>query len=155
MVPCSLAVTHCILGSFSWFFVVCCFFFKINFCQTVWMLIRPDDLLSSGLIWVQTVCQGYQQTTLVDKEFNKLTEHTLFCWNSDIFTTKNDSMNFILFWFSGAPTRFFSKMELKIKVPLINFIFVLSAGRMLLLPVKVKKCFAFAHWSDKRVHYAV
>ena len=26
----------------------------------------PDD--SSGLICVQTVCQGYQQTTLVDKE---------------------------------------------------------------------------------------
>ena len=35
-------------------------------CQTVWTLIRPDD--SSGLIWVQPVCQGYQQTTLVDKE---------------------------------------------------------------------------------------
>ena len=30
--------------------------------------IRPDN--SSGLIWVQTVCQGYQQTTLVDKELN-------------------------------------------------------------------------------------
>ena len=55
-------------------------FFKFNFlkkkilsglpseCQTFWTLIRPDDLL--GLIWVQTVCQGYQQTTLVDKEFN-------------------------------------------------------------------------------------
>ena len=47
-------------------------FFKINFlknyfrkfhqCQTVWILIRPDVL--SGLIWVQTVCKGYQQTTL-------------------------------------------------------------------------------------------
>ena len=36
-------------------------------CQTVWTLIRPDD--SSGLIWVQTVCQGYQQTTLVDKDY--------------------------------------------------------------------------------------
>ena len=35
-------------------------------CQTVWTLTRPDD--SSGLVWVQTVCQGYQQTTLVDKE---------------------------------------------------------------------------------------
>ena len=34
-------------------------------CQTVWTLIRPDDL--SGLIWVLTVYQGYQQTTLVDK----------------------------------------------------------------------------------------
>ena len=27
-------------------------------CQTVWTL----------MIWAQTVCQGYQQTTLVDKE---------------------------------------------------------------------------------------
>ena len=35
-------------------------------CQTVWTLIRPDYL--SGLIWVETVCQGYQQTTLEDKE---------------------------------------------------------------------------------------
>ena len=35
-------------------------------CQTVWTLIRPDN--SSGLIWVQTVGQGYQQTTLLDKE---------------------------------------------------------------------------------------
>ena len=36
-------------------------------CQTVWNQIRPDVL--SGLIWVQTVCEGYQQTTLVGKEF--------------------------------------------------------------------------------------
>ena len=30
-------------------------------CQTDWIQIRPDNL--SGLIWVQTVCKGYQQTT--------------------------------------------------------------------------------------------
>ena len=46
-------------------------FSKINFskpsskmpleCQTVWIQIRPDNL--SGLIWVQSVCKGYQQTT--------------------------------------------------------------------------------------------
>ena len=35
-------------------------------CQTVWVQIRTDIL--SVLIWVQTVCKGYQQTTLVDKE---------------------------------------------------------------------------------------
>ena len=29
--------------------------------QTVWIQIRPDIL--SGLIWVQTVCKGHQQTT--------------------------------------------------------------------------------------------
>ena len=33
----------------------------------------PDQARrSSGLIWVQTVCQGYQQTTLVDKEVKTL-----------------------------------------------------------------------------------
>ena len=31
--------------------------------QTVWFQIRPDIL--SGLIWVQTVCKGYQQMTKV------------------------------------------------------------------------------------------
>ena len=28
-------------------------------CQTVWIQIRPDIL--SSLIWIQTVCKGYQQ----------------------------------------------------------------------------------------------
>ena len=32
-------------------------------CQTVWIQIRTDTL--SVLIWVQTVCKGYQQTTNV------------------------------------------------------------------------------------------
>ena len=36
-------------------------------CQTVWIQIRPDKM--SGLIWVQTVCKYYQQTTKVGKEF--------------------------------------------------------------------------------------
>ena len=39
-------------------------------CQTVWTLIRPVD--SSGLIWVQIVCQGFQQTTLLGKELKLL-----------------------------------------------------------------------------------
>ena len=38
-----------------------CFFFQYHQCQTVWILIRPDIL--SGLIWVQTICKDYQQTT--------------------------------------------------------------------------------------------
>ena len=47
------------------------FFLKISSgippeCQTVWIQIRPTILL--GLIWVQTVYKGYQQTTLGDKE---------------------------------------------------------------------------------------
>ena len=32
-----------------------------SWCQTVWIQIRSNILL--GLIWVQTVCKGYQQTT--------------------------------------------------------------------------------------------
>ena len=35
-------------------------------CQTVWIQIKPGILL--GLIWVQTVCKCYQQTTPVGKE---------------------------------------------------------------------------------------
>ena len=44
-------------------------------CQTVLTLIRPDN--SSGLIWVKTVCQGYQQMTLVDKELKRQTQQKL------------------------------------------------------------------------------
>ena len=66
----------CPLGNFPCIFVVC-WFFQINFfenfllgipseCHTVWFQIISDVL--SGLIWVQTVCKCYQQTTLVGKE---------------------------------------------------------------------------------------
>ena len=65
--------------AFVCIFVVCWFFFQNQLfgkiisgisseCQTVWILIRPDIL--SGLILVQTVCKGYQQTTLVGTELN-------------------------------------------------------------------------------------
>ena len=37
-------------------------------CQTVWIQIRPD--IMSGLIWVQTICKGYQQSTLGGKDLN-------------------------------------------------------------------------------------
>ena len=42
-------------------------------CQTDWVQIRPDIL--SGLIWVQTVCKGYQQiakVTVSKEEFKWL-----------------------------------------------------------------------------------
>ena len=35
-------------------------------CQTYWIQIRPDIFL--GLIWVQTVCKGYQQRMLAEEE---------------------------------------------------------------------------------------
>ena len=38
------------------------FFQEYHKCQTVWIQTRPDIL--SGLIWVKTVCKGYQQTAL-------------------------------------------------------------------------------------------
>ena len=41
-------------------------FFHQSVLQTVWIQIRPDVL--SGLIWFQTVCKIYQQTTSRDKE---------------------------------------------------------------------------------------
>ena len=81
-----------ILGSFV------CFlssdeFFKINFflkilsgvlskCQTDWIQIRPNFLL--GLIWVQSVCKGYQQMTLVGKEFK---------WKYSICSGKHTPVN--------------------------------------------------------------
>ena len=34
-------------------------------CQTSWIQIMLDVLL--GLVWVQSVCKGYEQTTLGDK----------------------------------------------------------------------------------------
>ena len=62
--------------------------FKINFvfktlpeCQTVWTQIRTDMLLV--LIWVQTVCKGFQQTAKVttSKERIKGCSFTLtFSW---------------------------------------------------------------------------
>ena len=39
-------------------------------CQTDWIQIRSVILL--GLIWVLTVCKGYQQTTLGGKELKLL-----------------------------------------------------------------------------------
>ena len=49
-----------------------CWIFSIpSGCQTDWVQMRPDIL--PGLIWVQTVCKGYQQIPklpLADKELN-------------------------------------------------------------------------------------
>ena len=69
-------LTLCPLGNFFCLFVVCWFFSRSTFmknsfknhseCQTVWIQIRPD--VASGLIWVQTVCKSYQQTTLGGEE---------------------------------------------------------------------------------------
>ena len=39
-------------------------------CQADWIQTRPNIL--SGLIWVQTVCKNYQQTTLGDNELGHI-----------------------------------------------------------------------------------
>ena len=44
-------------------------------CQTVKTQIRPDIL--SGLIWVQTVCKVYEQTTQAGKELIIMTYHQM------------------------------------------------------------------------------
>ena len=45
-------------------------FFNTIRYQTVWTQIRPN--VFSGLIWVQTVCKGYQQTTKSPLAIKKL-----------------------------------------------------------------------------------
>ena len=69
-------LTLCPLGKFSRLFVSAVFFSKSTFsknsfrnmieCQTIWIQNRPDIL--SGLIWYQTICKTFQQTTLGDKD---------------------------------------------------------------------------------------
>ena len=44
----------------------------------------------SGLIWVQSVCNGYEQTTLVGKELNKANNKTVF-FSLTLLTYKNES----------------------------------------------------------------
>ena len=64
----------CMLGSCACFLVVCQLVSINSFRKTirvsVGIQIRPDFL--SGLIWVQTICKGYQQMTLVGKELKTI-----------------------------------------------------------------------------------
>ena len=71
----SFLLTFCMLGNFSCFYYQLLNFFQNDFplfkkffqeqyqSQTVWIQIRTDIL--SVLIWVQTVCIGYQHMTKV------------------------------------------------------------------------------------------
>ena len=69
-------LTHCILFFFHAILSSADFFLKINvlknFFQEYHQNVKQFGPLS-GLIWVQTVCKGYQQTALVDKELIKHT----------------------------------------------------------------------------------
>ena len=83
-----MILTLCLQGNFFYDILSSAdFFLKSTFskrvsrlvseCQTVWVEIRPNVL--SGLIWVQTVCKGYQQMTLVGKELRKKERHLSYC----------------------------------------------------------------------------
>ena len=84
----SASLILCMLGNLSWFFMFADYqlFRKIlsgipTFCQA-WIQIRPDIL--SGLIWVQTACNGYYLLagdTIIDKEWRKIVKIilTFFC----------------------------------------------------------------------------
>ena len=84
------------LGIFFIIFGLLPIFLKINtfknffsgipsLCQTVWIQIRPDKM--SGLIWVQTDCISYQQTTLTSN-FSEVTgfKRIKFAFLSTIFS---------------------------------------------------------------------
>ena len=73
----------------------CLFFFQNHFfeiffqeyhqCQTVWIQIRSNVM--SSLIWVQTVCKGYQQPKLIGR-VNNFLNNKFICNSvrSDIYT---------------------------------------------------------------------
>ena len=65
-----LLLSLCMLGNFACFFVVCGFFFSINFFQKKIFQEYHQNVKQfgsrSGQIWVQTVCKGYQQMIKVD-----------------------------------------------------------------------------------------
>ena len=90
-IECSPFMTHMIInslppGKFFHTFLLSADFFQNELfqkilsgipyqCHTDWILIRPDVL--SGLIRVQSVCKGYDQTTLGSNEFNRFGHKTV------------------------------------------------------------------------------
>ena len=57
----------------------CWIFSTPSMCPTVWIQVRPNIL--SGLIWVQSVCKRYQQTTKVALAGKELNAKQLTCRN--------------------------------------------------------------------------
>ena len=90
-------ITLCMLGNFSSFWCRLLTFFKINFfkknfrntirCQTIWSRSKTNVLWV--LIWVQTVCKGYQQTTKVTASMERVEKisnqnthsNPIYSWN--------------------------------------------------------------------------
>ena len=75
-----LLLTLCMLGNFACFFVICGFFFKLTFSKKsfrntfrVSNNLDPDQAhVLSVFIWVQIVCNGFQQTTKVATSWERL-----------------------------------------------------------------------------------
>ena len=57
--------TFCLLSNLHAFLSSADFFFKINFFEKK---NESQDQVLSGLIWIQVVCEGYQQTTQIGTE---------------------------------------------------------------------------------------
>ena len=99
--------TLCLLGNFACLLSSADFFKNQLFrkilsgiqseCQTVWIQIRPNIL--SGLIWIQTVCQGYQLTALADLLFAYWVILHAFLSSADFF--QNQLFRKVL---SGVPS---------------------------------------------------
>ena len=72
LAPVLFVVALCRLGNFHDFFVICKFTFsKHSFRITIRVSqfrSRSGPYILLGLIWVHTICQGYQQTALAGKE---------------------------------------------------------------------------------------
>ena len=66
----SIWIYSFVIGSFfmCFFFTFPDVFLKINFFEKLFQEYYQSVNVLSGLIWLQTVCKSYQQTTLGDKE---------------------------------------------------------------------------------------
>ena len=64
------------INSLTLYYCGTCFLIPSG-CQSGWLQIRPNNLL--GLIWVQTVCKGYQQMTKVAASGQRV-KCRITCW---------------------------------------------------------------------------
>ena len=76
----SIWIYSFVIGSFFMgFFTFPDFFYKIIFFEKFFQEYYQSVNVLSGLIWVQTVCKSYQQTTLGDKELKDMLISTGTC----------------------------------------------------------------------------
>ena len=84
-------LTLCMLGNFSFFFVVCQFvsskLLKVlkTLSGLIYHLVVKQCGILLGLSWIQTVCKDYQQTTKITREYffrhGRLTNPRAFIYN--------------------------------------------------------------------------